>query len=907
MYCTRVVTARKNLNLIIQLALRAGLSHHNTKSLLAKAHPNSYVKSVLPVADPDDDDVLPDIEQLTVSAAKSYLEILQLIAEQTGGNHAYVRNLVFHCRGPKLLRTLFEIKSDPARFTELRPAVARELFSRLDEIAETFELPWDEVTRRLAAAHGLKLIGTLFGSPEIELDPPRTLKEILSELPKEKPQLRPYQRQIVKSFGKAAASRSLMHVIALPTGGGKTRTANECVHRFLNQHEDNRVLWLAPSWVLLEQAAINMAHCFKRTDELRYAGNNQRFLGLERFRRRDKKGRIAYSTLHSWYAGGKRVFSHDPERLMVVCDESHWGLDSKMLRKVFRSYFGKALMLGLSATPKESGKTSILKPRYSFADLVHRGYLVPPVIFHIETGITWNPIINPVSKLLLPQCLAELGDNEERNRLVVETVVERLPQFQKLLLFACNREHADTLEREFSARNVSCAAYHAGMHRDVRVQRMKDFKSGGVKLLISVNMAIHGIDIPEIDCIVMARPTESAVLCAQMVGRGARTAPGKEMFHILEFTDNTTNIDLVGPEVIYPSAPVVPRGPGEPRPIVPTHNEPGTVLFRQLTGLPGVEGLPYTVDHTFGVEIELTAIPGAHGEVVPNRGNPHWYRIARSLIECLQGACVDTSEQATAYHRGDKTRWHVEQDTSCGWEIISPPLRNQQGFDDLHRVCQALSAMVEGSRELMIDYSCGLHITLSTKLNDSEKLAAFLRRVQRIEAGLYTLVKPSRLFRTDRHGYDTDCNYHYCSPLRSAPIDDPDFFDPAEADRCSSVNVVKALQSDYNLIEVRMHHGTLDYREIIPWISLWMHIFNRSRCEWSGDGECGEVFPYGDCCVTEQQAEQEEILALMDQENIAIDNRLKSALLDKRKAMRDFWECALPQRVESWEEAGWYE
>ncbi len=250
-------------------------------------------------------------------------------------------------------------------------------------------------------------------------------------------------------------------------------------------------------------------------------------------------------------------------------------------------------------------------------------------------------------------------------------------------------------------------------------------------------------------------------------------------------------------------------------------------------------------------------------------------------------------------------RWRVEQDISCGWEIISPPLRNQAGFSELHKVLGGIRNCIEGSRELMLDPSCGLHVTLSTKLKDKAKLSGFLRRVQRLEPGLFTLVKPSRLFKNDRHNYSIkNCN-PYCRPVRSCTVDTEDF-DPCFTDRCSSVNIRKVPQSDYNLIEVRLHHGSVDYLEIIPWISLWMHIFNSARIDSSGDGIVGKVFPRGNTYINGAQIEKEDIIKLLADESIGANNRLKSTLILKRKAMRRFWENVLPERLEAWEDAGWY-
>ena len=905
MHRTTASRALSDLNLTIKLALRSGLSLDKTKSLLEAAHPKTHAGNVL---DLDVNGTSPDIGQLTAATARSYLEILARIAHIAACEPSYVKRMVLGAPRARLVRTLFTCDPDDEGYSELKLPVVREVFNRLLEISVGYETPWAEVARRLEKAKGHTKVGKLFSSPEIEMETPRTLEDILGDMTLGKPELRPYQQEIVDSFLKSSPDRSRMNVIALPTGGGKTLVANECVDRYLKEHPDFRVLWLAPNWVLLEQAAINMAACFGRKDELRYAGNGRKLLGLERYSRKDKKARITYATLHSWYRGGDGVFSCPTDRLMVVYDESHWGLGSTMLRSVFKKYLGKTSMLGLSATPRDSGKTQLLLPHYSFADLLKMGHLAEPMIDQIDTGVVWSPSFHAGSQFLTQQCLGVLGDNAERNRLVVDTIAGRLGEFRRVLVFACNRKHADILNKMLGLRHVACAAYHTGVDRGQRAERLKNFKTGAVKVLVSVNMAIHGVDIPEIDCIVMARPTESAALCAQMVGRGARTTPDKKLFHILEFTDNlAAYIDkIMHCRDIYPALATAGRPSAATRQR-PQHFEPSKVVFQQLTGIPGVEGLQYTVDHSFGVEIELTALPGPHGEIVPNMEHALWHRIAKALIGCVIGAGVDMSEEPTDYHEGDPGRWHLEQDSSCGWEIISPPLRNQAGFSELHRVFQAVSKLVENSRELMVDFSCGLHITLSTKLNDDAKLAGFLRRVQRLEPGLFTLVKPSRLYKTSRYGYKISAPYGYCLPVRTYAVDEPGSFDSWSTSRYCSVNVCKARASDYNLIEVRMHHGSVDYLEIIPWISLWMHIFNSSRFAWCGDGCNGKVFPRGDSFVGPEMVENDDILSLIKNEEIAVDNLLLSALLEKRRAMRPFWENALPERVEAWDNAGWYD
>ena len=177
--------------------------------------------------------------------------------------------------------------------------------------------------------------------------------------------------------------------------------------------------------------------------------------------------------------------------------------------------------------------------------------------------------------------------------------------------------------------------------------------------------------------------------------------------------------------------------------------------------------------------------------------------------------------------------------------------------------------------------------------------------VQRLEPGLFTLVKPSRLFKTSLSGYNITKNNWYCKPTREITIDN-ESFDWDGPLRFHAVNFSKAQDSDYNLFEVRMHHGTVDYLEIIPWISLWMHIFNSSRFSSNDTGFEGKLFARGNASIKQQQANKEDVFQLLENENITINNSLKATLLAKRTMMKILWENALPNRVDSWEDAGWY-
>ena len=80
--------------------------------------------------------------------------------------------------------------------------------------------------------------------------------------------LREYQLEGVEAIESVVSDRSVVHVLALPTGTGKTAVANEVIARFLRGHRDRSVLWLAPKWELLRQAEASLARDYSQLRRL---------------------------------------------------------------------------------------------------------------------------------------------------------------------------------------------------------------------------------------------------------------------------------------------------------------------------------------------------------------------------------------------------------------------------------------------------------------------------------------------------------------------------------------------------------------------------------------------------------------------------------------------------------------
>lgn len=81
---------------------------------------------------------------------------------------------------------------------------------------------------------------------------------------------------------------------------------------------------------------------------------------------------------------------------------------------------------------------------------------------------------------------------------------------------------------------------------DERKEALKKFASGNVTVLTNCNVLTEGFDEPSVSCVLLARPTKSLLLYAQMVGRGTRLHPGKTDVCVIDIVDNSEAHTLAG-------------------------------------------------------------------------------------------------------------------------------------------------------------------------------------------------------------------------------------------------------------------------------------------------------------------------------------------------------------------------
>lgn len=312
-------------------------------------------------------------------------------------------------------------------------------------------------------------------------------------------QLRTYQSDAVSAvFKRWNTSRAALIVMA--TGTGKTVVFSEIVRQWCSDAgNEGRVLVLAHRRELVEQARNKMAAWNCDAD------------------------RIDAATVQGI---ARRLDRTDPDEYgLVVIDECHHAA-SKSYRRIL-DHFNNADVLGVTATPERSDGKSIAEvfgmPCYSYtmSDAIRQGYLSPVTV--IPTNI--KPDLSNVRTVAGDYSDKDLADAIEPWLDSAAAWIKDNAADRRTVVFLPLIKTAEKMAEICEAHGLTAAEVD-GQSAD-RTQVLADFAAGKYQVLCNAMLLTEGWDCPEVDCVLVMRPTKSRALYVQMVGRGTRLAEGK--------------------------------------------------------------------------------------------------------------------------------------------------------------------------------------------------------------------------------------------------------------------------------------------------------------------------------------------------------------------------------------------
>jgi superfamily II DNA or RNA helicase len=424
--------------------------------------------------------------------------------------------------------------------------------------------------RRILARH-MKMHGEDWSEAEVGSSVPRgrvVLDPSKQPLDPRKPF--PYQVEAWNSLSACSARRDstggFPGLLVMPTGSGKTYTA---AHWLMENvvARGGRVMWVAHREALLEQAQewfirlASLAHNPAREDPLVIRIVSGSYCVVSQLTPDDDIMLCSVASLARHKAVVEDILS-DPSIFLVI-DEAHH-TPARSYRDIIK--YMKQLkhnkLLGLTATPTRmiESERAVLSQLFNnnivyqveFRDLVECDYLARPSKIRVTTDVDAEAGMTEEERrhvarfdTLSEETLGRLGSMNRRNDIIVDHYLENEAKYGKTLVFATCIDHAYLLRDKFRARGVN-AEYVASRRPDGEnidegevLSKFRSFNSG-LDVLINVQKMTEGTDLPSVETVFLARPTNSAVLMQQMVGRALRgpRVGGTPQAYLVSFEDH---------------------------------------------------------------------------------------------------------------------------------------------------------------------------------------------------------------------------------------------------------------------------------------------------------------------------------------------------------------------------------
>ncbi len=361
------------------------------------------------------------------------------------------------------------------------------------------------------------------------------------------------------------------HVLVMPTGAGKTFTANSLIIPHMLE-KGYKVLWLAHRVMLLDQAAEGMKEDFFEGCDIddtpnrpaRIISGSKAHLSTASF----EVDGVIISSIQSLYLGRKRLpfilKGVKGNKLVVVIDEAHHTPSNSYITvlNTIKKQIPGFKLLGLTATPTRMTESErkmlwhIYDEKYyqptDLNKLQTQGFLSKAIPVSIKTEIEFETAMTNQDKKhtqrfneLSERMRKQIANSKERNFKIIDTYFDDKEKYGQTIMFALNQIHCQTLARdlnqEAAKRGVKDfkADYVIAGDTGRTEKVIQDYKDGKLDVIVNVQILTEGSDVPSTKSVFLTRPTNSETMLTQMVGRALRGARvgGTEDAYIVDFED----------------------------------------------------------------------------------------------------------------------------------------------------------------------------------------------------------------------------------------------------------------------------------------------------------------------------------------------------------------------------------
>lgn len=324
-------------------------------------------------------------------------------------------------------------------------------------------------------------------------------------------QLRDYQQECIELIDKLEPGS---YLIQMATGCGKTAT-------FTNIKRKGRVLVLAHREELVTQP-IKYYNCP---------------VGIEMANNKSNGEEVVIASIMSLT---HRLDKFKPDDFdLIIIDEAHHAA-AKSYKKILE-YFKPRLILGFTATPNRGDKVrldDVFQKIIFQKDLkwaIQNKYLTDIYCMRVNIGYDISGVAKRMGDFA-PSELEEALDTDVLNKAIAEAYNKYAKG--QTLIFATSVKHCEDIAKEIPG------AVAVTAETKNREELIKKFTNREIPVLVNCMIFTEGTDMPLVETVMIARPTQNSSLYTQMVGRGLRLYPGKEKLTLIDLVGTTGRANL---------------------------------------------------------------------------------------------------------------------------------------------------------------------------------------------------------------------------------------------------------------------------------------------------------------------------------------------------------------------------
>lgn len=366
------------------------------------------------------------------------------------------------------------------------------------------------------------------------------LNDAIPRLPQEAIRLRQYQEECIQSVLSYLEKGHKRLGISLATGSGKTVIFTRLIDRVQTRNQNaDQTLILAHRRELVQQAT---SHCEKAYPEKSIEiemGETQASGAAD----------ITVASVRSLISGD-RLSKFDPSRFkLVLVDEAH--------HIVAPGYMGILEHFGLDM-PRETGPALVgVSATFSRFDGLRLGSAIDHIVYHKDyidmigekwlADVTFTTVKSKanLSKVKLSKDgdlataqLSKAVNTPENNEITFRAWQAEAGNRKSTLIFCVDLNHVRCLTSVFRQHGIDAQFVTGSTKKRTRAERLDAFRARKFPVFLNCGVFTEGTDIPNIDCVLLARPTKSRNLLVQMIGRGMRLYPGKENCHVIDMVSS---------------------------------------------------------------------------------------------------------------------------------------------------------------------------------------------------------------------------------------------------------------------------------------------------------------------------------------------------------------------------------